>query len=300
MDFRKYMHVERFGNDEVQGIELGGCYVFPKLDGTNASVWRGTNGWICSGSRNRELSPEKDNAGFCTWVNEDAFEMFQIFFGEHPGVYLYGEWLVPHSLRTYRRDAWRRFYVFDVFDAESEVYLHYDVYSQWMEKHNIDYVPPLCVMKNATYESLLVELNNNGFLVQDGKGCGEGIVIKNYNFTNRFGRTVWAKMVTNEFKEKNAKIMGATVKNMKEMVEAVICEEYVTKALVDKTYAKIANENEGWNSRYIPQLLNTVYYDVVNEETWNFVKKMKNPTVNFKTLQHLVFNKVKELKSELF
>ena len=38
MKFREYTHVERYGNDEVQGIEYGELYIFPKLDGTNASV----------------------------------------------------------------------------------------------------------------------------------------------------------------------------------------------------------------------------------------------------------------------
>ena len=32
MDFRKYQHIERFGTTEVDGIELGKCYVFPKID----------------------------------------------------------------------------------------------------------------------------------------------------------------------------------------------------------------------------------------------------------------------------
>ena len=55
--FRKYTHVERFGNGAVNGIEVGECYIFPKIDGTNASVW-----WdddllqIRTGSRTRELS----------------------------------------------------------------------------------------------------------------------------------------------------------------------------------------------------------------------------------------------------
>lgn len=40
--------------------------------------------------------------------------------------------------------------------------------------------------------------------------------------------------------------------------------------------------------------------DLVNEEIWNIVKKMKNPTINFKTLNHLTVLKTKELKSELF
>src|SRR3990167_2374121 len=105
-EFRPYMHVERYGNDEVQGIELGECYVFPKLDGTNASVWNG-GGEIKAGSRTRELTLEQDNAGFYAAILEnDSIQEFLIY---HPTKRLYGEWLVPHSLKTYREDAWRRF-----------------------------------------------------------------------------------------------------------------------------------------------------------------------------------------------
>ena len=39
MEFLKYQHVERVGTSEVENIELGTCYVFPKIDGTNASIW---------------------------------------------------------------------------------------------------------------------------------------------------------------------------------------------------------------------------------------------------------------------
>ena len=94
--------------------------------------------------------------------------------------------------------------------------------------------------------------------------------------------------------------MGHTVKNMKQMTEQEICDGYVTKHLIDKVYAKIVNEMEGWNSKYIPRLLQTVFYDLVNEEIWNIVKKMKNPTINFKTLNTLAILKIKEIKPELF
>ncbi len=30
------------------------------------------------------------------------------------------------------------------------------------------------------------------------------------------------------------------------------------------------------------------------KESWNFIKKYKNPTIDFKLLQNLVFQKVKE------
>lgn len=32
MSFIKYQHLERFGNTEVEGIEVGTVYVFPKID----------------------------------------------------------------------------------------------------------------------------------------------------------------------------------------------------------------------------------------------------------------------------
>ena len=300
MLFKEYQHIERFGNDEVQGIELGECYVFPKLDGTNASVWLAVDG-ICSGSRKRELTIEADNAGFHHWVCSDG-KIADFFIGRerNKGLRLYGEWLVPHSLKTYREDVWRRFWIFDVYDDQAQKYLHYNEYQPLLEEAGLDYVTPLCVIKNATYDNLLVELENNRFLVREGEGPGEGIVIKNYLFQNRFGCTVWAKIVTNEFKEKHVKVMGPTVKNMKEMTEQVIAQEYITKPLVDKTYAKIANENDGWNSRYIPQLLSRVYHDLVTEEMWDIVKKFKSPTINFKTLNTLSVMRIKELRPELF
>lgn len=295
--FKKYMHVERFGNDEVQGIELGQCYVFPKLDGTNASVWL-ENGAVCCGSRKRKLEIGNDNAGFCGWINSQ-YRYFE-FLKDHSHWRLFGEWLVPHSLRTYRENAWRRFYVFDVLDDDIDEYLDYDQYSEDLLEAGIDVIPPICIIKNASYENLIHELENNVFLIQEGRGYGEGIVIKNYDYQNRFGKTVWAKIVSNQFKEKHVKTMGATVKNVKELIESVIVEEFVTKHLVDKTYAKIVNEMEGWNSRYIPRLLGTVYYDLINEESWNFIKKFKNPTINFKRLNQLCILKIKELKPELF
>lgn len=297
-EFRKYMHVERFGNDEVQGIELGDCYVFPKIDGTNGSVWVDSRGDIQAGSRNRQLSIGADNAGFLAFVQED--ESIQNYMRAYPNHRLYGEWLVPHSLQTYREDAWRKFYVFDVFDEEAERFLTFDEYAATLDFFNIDYLHPLSIIKNATYENFLKELEKNTVLIEDGKGVGEGVVIKNYDFQNRFGNVVWAKIVTTSFKEKHTKAMGPSIMKGKPMVEQFIVDQYVDQHFVDKVYAKIVNEEGGWNSKYIPRLLNTVFYDLINEEMWNIVKKTKNPTINFKTLNTLMIIQVKQLKPEIF
>ena len=301
MEFRKYQHVERFGTMEVEDIEIGTCYVFPKIDGTNSSVWLGEDGEIHAGSRNRELSLEKDNAGFFNAIRNDA--RVQEYLKRHPNHRLFGEWLVPHSLKTYRDDAWKRFYVFDVcVDADNETgleYLPYEVYQPLIAECRIDYLAPIKIIKNGTLEDFIKCLNENNFLIKDGEGVGEGVVIKNYDFYNRFKRQTWAKIVTAEFREKHHKEMGAPMKENR-LTEEEIVDKFVTRAFVDKEYSKMVNENGGWSSKMIPRLLSTVYHELVCEEMWNIVKAFKNPTINFRVLNTMVIAQIKRVKPEIF
>jgi hypothetical protein len=295
MSFLKYQHLERYGNTEVEGIEVGTCYVFPKLDGTNGSVWWDDGALRC-GSRNRELTLDNDNAGFLNAMVVD--KAITSFFDHTKNLILYGEWLVPHTLKTYQDDAWRKFYIFDVFDLNKQRLLSYDEYV-WLNGVGLNVIAPIAIIKNGSIDHFTECLSKAHYLVKDGEGSGEGVVIKNYDYHNKFGRQTWAKIVTNEFKAKHHIAMGAPVVGC-EIVEEKIAAKYVTQALVDKVEAKIVNEMGGWSSKYIPRLLNTVWYDVVTEETWNFVKEFKNPKVDFKVLSHYVTAKIKELKKELF
>lgn len=301
MEFKKYQHLERFGNDEVEGIELGKLYIFPKLDGTNAQVWLDDEGNIKAGSRNRELTLEKDNAGFYKFVLEN--ENIKKYLEKHPTHRLYGEFLVPHSLKTYREDAWRRFYIFDVcLDKEdgSVEYIPYDIYKPLVEEFGLDYIPPIVTMTNGSYEYFIRTLDNNTFMIQDGKGVGEGIVIKNYDYYNKYKRQIWAKIVTNEFKEIHKREMGVNNIKTEKVIEQEIVDNYCTAAFIEKEYSKILNETGEWDNRKIPMLLGRVFSELVKEETWNIIKKYKNPTINYKTLNALVINKIKTVKSDIF
>jgi len=301
MNYKKFQHVCRLGTKEVEGIEVGTCYIFPKLDGTNASVWK--DGLIQAGSRTRQLGVEKDqdNAGFCKWVYGQ--ENIAAYLEAYPEHRLFGEWLVPHSLKTYRESAWKEFYVFDVAvdlpddgldGSDTMGYLPYEQYVEGLDEFKINVIRPIAIIENPTYESLTNQLQKNTMLIEDGKGIGEGVVIKNYDFKNRYGRTTWAKIISTEFGEANSRVFGAKKQKAKALVEDAIAEKYVTKALCDKVWAKIENKYGGWSGKNIPELLNTVYHDVVSEEAWNFVTDMKNPTVNFSTLQRFVYAKVKQ------
>lgn len=301
MEFRRYQSLARFGTDDVDGIEIGECLVFHKIDGTNASVWLNDKGEVKAGSRNRELTLENDNAGFYAYILEN--ENIKNYLLKHPTHRLYGEFLVPHTLKTYKDDAWRRFYIFDVTvdkDEDSVKYIPYDTYKSMLEEFDLDYIPPICKIKNGTYEHFIRALEQATFLVKDGQGTGEGIVIKNYDFYNKYKRQNWAKIVTTEFKEKHVKAMGYVEISNGKMVEEQIVDEFVTTAFVEKEFAKIVNENEGWRSQYIPMLLGRVFSELIKEETWNILKKYKNPKIDFKTLNALTIEKVKEVKKDIF
>ena len=295
MPFVKCQHIERFGTAETSRIELGECWIFPKVDGTNASVWM-EDGALHAGSRNRELSLDNDNAGFMAWASRNLNILECL--SEHPNLRIFGEWLVPHSLKTYRSDAWRRFYVFDVMDGDS--YVPYTEYQPILEAHGVDYIPPICRIVNADYEQLVEQLAKNVFLIEDGKGSGEGIVIKRYDYRNKYGRQTWAKIVTSEFKEKHAKEMGAPLLAEKPILEIAIADEFVTDALVEKELAKIVLDVGEWSSKLIPRLLDTVFYSIVREDAWEIVKRHKFPTIDFKRLRSFSIMRVKALRPDIF
>lgn len=307
MNFRRYQHIGRLSDSSVEGLLKGTCYIMPKIDGTNASVWLGDDGEVHCGSRKRELTEGLDNAGFKEYIM--AHPCYKDYLLAHPTHRLYGEWLVPHTIKNYVDEAWRKFYIFDVtkdtgyVDASDgtpiETHLNYDDYFWRLEAHNVPYViPPLKVIEIPTEEELKEIMNNNTFLMKDGE-IGEGIVIKNYNYVNCFNRVQWAKMVRAEFTKKNNRTKARNPVKYGE-TEIAIVNTFITEALVDKEKAKIELEKGGWESKYIGQLLGTIWHCLIEEEIWNILKKYKNPTINFKQLQNLTYAKVKELKEELF
>lgn len=291
-EFRKYQHIERIGSTETDGIEIGTVWVFPKIDGTNSSLW--WDDGLQAGSRNRHLTLEDDNAGFYDWALLQ--NNFRRFFTVYPNIRLYGEWLVPHTLKTYEDSAWRNFYVFDVM--QDDEYLPFEEYKVLLGPFGINAIPPICFVKNPTTDRLFNQLKKNGYLIKDGEGPGEGVVIKNYDYKNKYGRVIWAKIVRNDFKAKHWGGDPTCVKERKE-VEQEIVDKYITSALVEKEFAKIKTE-DGWSSKFIPRLLGVVYYCLVKEETWNFVKEFKNPKIDFRRLNTLSISKIKELKPEIF
>jgi hypothetical protein len=332
-EYRQYDHVERLGNERIDDILLGTVYVFPKLDGTNAVIWMDQeSGEIKAGSRRRELGehPEtgedRENHGFNAWVQEhrSIFEAMILDLGKQH--VLYGEWLIPHTIKGYRDDAWRNFYLFDVYDTELEKYVSYDVYAPFAEAHGVRFIEAQAIAKNPTVDTLRKQVDANTYLMRDGEGLGEGIVLKNYDWANKHGSQPWGKLVRNEFREENRREFGTNELSDGSHVEEEIVDHYVDRMFVQKELGKIRlsvmdkdeflefefmtphadtddffrKVESNHRSEIIPRLLQAVFCELVREECWDFVKKHKNPTIDFKKLRSFCERATKRHASEVF
>ena len=307
MEFKKYQHIMKLGTDEVDGILKGTVYLFYKIDGTNSQVFLKDDNTLGFGSRNREINLIDDNADFVkeTIKNSGEYKELLKVLENNPEYIIYGEWLVPHTLKTYKADSWKKFYVFDILDTKENRYLTYEEYFTLLKDcTHINIIPLIAKLENPTEEEIKNKLNDTGsFLCANG--LGEGIVIKNYSFVNRVGRTTWAKMLTEDFlsTKKTTREHNREIKNneCEHATEQKIINKYLTFEHISKEYHKLCetyNEDK-LNASHTFELLNRVFTEFISDNIEIIIKKEHFPTINFKALKQLSDLKTKEAMNSL-
>ncbi len=322
MTFRRYTHVEKIDHPEVMGLETGTVHVFPKLDGTNACVWW-DNG-IQVGNRKRQLAADRDNRGFFKWAHSAAAEARAVseYCHRYRHRVVYGEWLVPHSFKGYREGAWRRLWIFDVYDRELSRYLSVEEYSAELEDLGADVIPPLAVLDNPVAAQLQDLSNRNHYLIPHLQGPGEGLVLKNYGWRNQFGRQAFAKMVRSEFKELHSKGPRGERDIAAEIVdlatEAFIHKEFMRVvdtmaeekgvALYDTlcepahlgpTFVHVTAFIRAYRAKLLPRTLGTLFFVFMQEEIRTIMKKWKNPVIDLPRVQELFIERTKQVLAEV-
>lgn len=292
MNYKSYQHIERLGTDEVEGILNGTVYFYTKIDGTSAVFYLKDDGTLGVGSRKRVLSALQDNQGCYAWaIQQDNIKEYLV---KHPNHILYGEFLIKNHIKNYFADAWKKAYIFDVFDADNLCYVPYEEYQPELEEFGIAYIPLVAKIDKPTQEDINKVLDEAYFL-QEEKGSSEGIVLKRYDFRNKYDKQIWAKVVREEYKQKRS--IKESEQDKLDVAYQIV-DEFLTDTMIEKEYLKLCAE--GWSSKMIPRLLNTVWHEFIVEESWNIIKKYKNPTINFKLLNKLVIEKIKHVKKGLF
>lgn len=281
MEFRKYDKVHRFGKEETEGILKGVCHIQEKIDGANTSIWLDDAGSIQCGSRNKHLI-EDDFNGFVSFVRNH--EGIKSFFEMQPYSILYGEWLVKHTIQ-YKHTCYKKFYLFDIYNSGE--FASPGAVKDIAKKYEIDCVPNIAEFLNPTIDQI------NYFVGKSQFGDrGEGVVIKNMDFVNKFGDLVYAKVVCSDFKEKNLLTFNDNDKHSEFYNEMYFVNKYMTLSRVKKITEKLQPEiNEKLDMKHIPRICETAYHDMLTEEIWEVSKKIDS--INFKSLKNIAHKKAK-------
>lgn len=175
--FQEFQKIARLSRDVV---------ITEKIDGTNAQIVISDDGsGIWAANRTRYITPENDNFGFASWVQEHRDELLTLGPGRH-----YGEWWGQGIQRRYNQDR-KRFSLFNTI--------------RWTETPP----PACCELVPVIYQGLfsfeaigyaLDWLRNKGSLAAPGFMNPEGIVIYHIQ-----GRIIFKKTL-----EKDELPKGAT------------------------------------------------------------------------------------------
>lgn len=285
MKFKKYDKIYRLGTEDVEDILLGHCYIQEKIDGANVSLYM-SDGRIKMASRNQEIV-EGFN-GFCDYVKDH--QGIQSLLKENPDYRLYSEWLIKHSVQ-YKETAYRKMYLFDIMCGDK--FFTIDEVYNIANQYNIETPKLFGCIKNPTTE-YIKEITGQSELGDKG----EGIVIKNMDFINKFGHRVYAKMVTEKFKETNAITFGGNNKHSDSYWEMWVVNKYITLARVQKIIHKIQPLiDKRLNLEHTPRVASTVIHDMITEEAYEIFKKV--PAINYRLLKRLASKKAIQIYHDI-
>lgn len=287
-DYKTYHKIHRLGKEETDGILDAEVVVQEKVDGANISIFL-HEGVIRCGTRTRMLPDDDSFNGFNEAVK--ANEILADFFKLNPEVILHGEWLVKHTI-TYPDQAYRKIYLFDIYNKLDKTFSDQETVSRIAKNLGFEY--PFIFAEGKLTETEIKEFVGKSTIAP----AGEGVVVKNINFINKFGDLVYAKIVHEKFKESNAIVFGGNNKHSETYWEMYVVNKYCTTGRVQKIMQKIQAETpKRLDMEHTSQVIGTCYHDMITEEAWEIVQKV--PTLDFKKLRTLSSKKFIQIYKDI-
>lgn len=244
MEHKKYMNIlearengNYFTDPNTLGFRPGDEIVIQeKLDGANASMrYDKESSCLRAFSSRSELSDANNLRGFWNYIQTlDPLE-----YKEFPNQIIFGEWLVPHRI-DYREEIFNKWYVFDIYDCDSEQYLLQEDVKVFCRDRNLIYIDPIYHGKFVSWDHCKSFVGVSDIALEQG----EGIVVKNQTRLNsQIQYPAVLKIVIDNFKEvkRKFKIVDPETLALKELAQETVCE-IVTKARVEKLILKLMDE----------------------------------------------------------
>lgn len=270
---KKYKDIERLKDKYAPAFKAGErITITEKIDGANASIVVNEDGTLIACSRRNELNQNNTLQGFYDFVQTlDASIVSAVLTSRY---ILFGEWLVKHTIR-YPEDRMKQFYVFDVYDTETEQYMPWDFTKQIAEFIGLKTVPLFYDGPFISWEHIYSFV---GKTEMGGEPTGEGIVIKSQDrLDNKFsGTPEYVKIVAKEFSEVHQSKPQKEIDPAKiaaKKADETLAATIVTARRITKGLEKLIEDGiipEDWDEKSLgviaKHLPRAIYNDCVKEE----------------------------------
>lgn len=259
-EMKKYMSVVRLGHKTTENVLQPGdpIIIQEKLDGANGS-FKLEEDEIVAFSRNERLTEQNNLQGFYEWTQTlDANQL-------RSDVVYFGEWLTKHKINY--GDLTKQFFLFDLYNIEKEKYIHFTEVKKEAERLGLNLIP---VFYEGEYQSLE---HLESFIGQTALGVkkGEGIVVKNVDYQDVYGKQLFVKLVIDAFKEvqrikkpKDPNFQSAEIEAVQSVLTTARVEKWIYK-LIDEgsLQADVSIQDMGL---ILKQLSSRIVEDILQEE----------------------------------
>ena len=280
---KKYLDIERCKQKYAETFNVGEDIVIQeKIDGSNASIrYDEESGTLKAFSRRLELSADNTLNGFWDYVQTLNLDTFKEILGSR--YIVFGEWMGAKHAIKYPENVYGKFWMFDVWDTQTEQYLPYEETRSFYDKliacgneeNKFNFVPVFYIGKFESWEktSELVGRTEVG-----AEPTGEGIVIKRQNCLDSKSSRLpfYVKIVSEQFSEvhKSRKQKAIDPEAIaKKEANLALAATIVTPQRVQKMLYKFIEDGllpQDWdehNLKDISKILpNAIYRDCVKEE----------------------------------
>jgi hypothetical protein len=293
-EMKKYTDIIRLGHKSTSEVLKQGDYITitEKIDGANASFTLNEESQIDCFSRNTQLSAENTLRGFYGWILDKIATQQELLNTDY--IY-YGEWLVSHKV-VYRPEAYNNFYLFSIWSKSENKYLSDDVVKAEAVKLNLSQPHYFYEGEYISFEHLLSFVGQSKLTPTGDKG--EGVVVKNVDYIDNYGRQMFVKLVSSEFAEIQKQKLPKNPNPNQAEVEQI--KTILTKARVEKLLYKLVDEgildsNFGIEDMGIilKNISTRVYEDMIKEES-EFLTQFEEDLIR-KTVGKTIPTMVKEI-----
>lgn len=239
MEQKKYMDVVRLGHKSTSEVlNVGDKIVIQeKLDGANASFTL-NNGELEVFSRNTKLNDSNTLGGFYNFVMETFNDRKNLL--EEDYIY-FGEWLNPHKVKYEGYE--KQFFLFDIYSKSKGKYLPFSQVKEESLDLGLNLIPLFYEGEYKSFEQLEEYIGKsklNGMIGE--KNLGEGIVVKNIDYLDKFGKQLFVKLVVDEFREVRKQKKAKNPSEYKNTNEYILAESLTTIARIEKIIYKLRDE----------------------------------------------------------